>query len=175
MYQLAFAIWQTAPKYHGLNNSLAHHSVSAICAGLSWMVLLDLAYWHVSSQLLCHQEVGWSRRTSDGMVCLTFCGIIIHQIGTGLLLSWGSQGSKRNSIEACKASWGLGSEIHIVFGFCCFLQSKKVTQTVQPHELLWRRKSLHFLMEVDLTKLFCGDREKAIVMARFTNSWPEDI
>ena len=60
--------------------------------------------------------------------------------------------------------------MHIVFGFCCVLQSKKVTQIVQPHELLWRRKSLHFLMEVDLTKLFCGDREKAIVMARFTNS-----
>ena len=97
------------------------------------MILLDLAYWHVSNQLLGDQEVGWSKRTSDGMVCLTLCGLIVHQIGTGLL-SWGFQRSKRNSTEACKTSWGLGSEMHIVFGFCYFLQSKKVMQTVQPRE-----------------------------------------
>ena len=47
--------------------------------------------------------------------------------------------------------------------FCSQIKSCKQFSHVR------RRNSLHFLMEVDLTKLFCGDREKAIVMARFTN------
>lgn len=61
--------------------------------------------------------------------------------------------------------------MHIVFIFVFVsLYSPRKSHKQFSHMNCCGGESLHFLMEVNLIKLFCGDREKAIVMARFTNS-----